>query len=141
MEIPKEELMQKHVTIGMRNKESMGGFIVVVEEDYIKLVDYDNAIIYVNPDAVAYIKVGTPGNPSMKKAQLKPDIKEINELPVDLAPVAGGAYLVGENPRPDLAAIVKNRPREPEFSMPMSQPDQNPCGSIPTFERKTKRGE
>jgi hypothetical protein len=131
MRVNEEDVLQKHVSIGMKNKEVMGGFVIEVGSGMLKLVDYDNSLVYVNPDCVAYIRVATSGSSAIKKIQVGQNIeKKEEDITNDVA-----------NPRPDLAAIVR-KPRKQDFSMSVpNQSDSNPCGSIPTFERQTKRGE
>jgi hypothetical protein len=132
MRVNEEDVLQKHVSVGMKNKEVMSGFVVEVGPEILKFVDYDNSIVYVNPDCVAYIKIATSGSSAIRK--IKSDLEKNEQV----------ATNDQETSRPDLAAIVK-RPRQQEFSMttpkPSSWTDSSPCGSIPTFERQTKRGE
>lgn len=125
-----EEVLQKHVKIVLKNKEVLFGFVVVMEEDYIKVIDYDNCIIFINTSAIAYIKINNVRTENIEDVVsgdplLDPNIKTYSEQTTE---------------RPDLAVIISKQ-RQNEFSMPSSNPDMAPCGPTPSFERQTKRGE
>lgn len=124
--IVQEDVIQKHVNISMKNKEMINGFVIEVNEGFMKVIDYDNSLIYVNTDSISYIKMPTSGNTGIKKVHVETRQKDKVSL---------------NNSRPDLAAVI-SKSRQHEFSMPMSEQNDNaPCGSIPSFERQTKRGE
>lgn len=135
-----ESTLQKSVSVSLANGSMIEGFVLEIDEDYMKLVEFDNTKVIIRKSDVSYVKIYEGGGipQTLRRAETAAEELDENQYTMPHQVIQRQAPPQQQQQAPQQQFfVVRGNKAQPQGDYTMENPNVGPTGGGPKFERQT----